>query len=102
VPGQDYWRVDDLQKSPRTKMESEDTMSSERVGVTVRRGYVHGIAIRVQLKELVLGPLSFPRWIVAGEWGRFFGVNIIVAEAMYGIFSVLPLQFPNEQNQDHQ
>lgn len=53
--------------------------------------YAHGITIRIQLKKLVLGALGFPRRLAAGEWGRFFGVDIVVAVAVYGILAVCPL-----------
>jgi hypothetical protein len=52
---------------------------------------VHRITVSVQFKEFALGPLGFPRWFVARKWGRLFGVDIIVAEAMYGILAVSPL-----------
>lgn len=63
----------------------------------MERGYAHGITIRIQLKKLILGPLGSPRRFYAGKWARFFGMDIIVAEAVYGILSVSPLQTPSRQ-----
>jgi len=67
-----------------------------------RTKYVHGITVGIQLEKLILGPLDFPRRLVARKWGRFFGVVIIVGEALHGILSVRPLSFQNGQNQNHQ
>ena len=52
---------------------------------------VHGIRIREQLEELFLWPLGLPRGFVARKWGRFFGMNIIMAEALDGILAISPL-----------
>jgi len=53
--------------------------------------HVHGIAVGVQLKKFVLRPLGFPRRLIAREWGRSLGIDIIVVEALHGILAVSPL-----------
>lgn len=60
-------------------------------GRTNSRKHAHGIAVGVQLKKLVLGPLGFPGQPVAWRSGRFLGMDIIVTEAMHGILAVSPL-----------
>jgi len=100
VPGENDGRVDDVQKSLDTKMGSEGRMSSPPTadrngekGMTEdrRKKCVHGIAVGVQFGNLFLGPLGLPGRIIARKWGRFFGVDIIVAEPMDGILAVSPL-----------
>lgn len=74
----------------------------DRKNLAVRRRYAHAITIRVQLKKLFFWPFCLPRRVSAGKRGRFSCVDIIMAEAMYGIFTVSPLESPNKQNGDRQ
>lgn len=61
------------------------------VTTAIRWRYVHGITIRVQLQKLVFRVLGFPGRLAAGKWGSFSSMDVIVAEAMYGIFAISPL-----------
>lgn len=59
--------------------------------MAIRWRYVHRVTIRVQLQKLVFRVLGFPRRLAAGKRGCFFSMDVIVAEAMYGIFAISPL-----------
>jgi len=66
-------------------------------GRTRGRKYIHWITVRVELEKLGLGPLGFPRRFFARKWGRLFGMDIIVAEAVHGILAVSALQLPKRE-----
>jgi len=100
VPGENDGRVDNVQKSLNTEMGGEGRMSSplvagqngeKKMEEGQRKKCVHGIAVGVQLGKLFLGPFGLPRRLIARQRGRFFGVDIIVAEPMDGILAVSPL-----------
>ena len=103
VPGKNDGRVDDIQKSLSTEMGGEGRVSppptadrngEKKMREGQRKKCVHGIAVGVQFGKLFLGPLGLPRRLIARKRGRFFGVDIIVAEPMGGILAVSPLWFP--------
>lgn len=78
----------------RFELEWETRAQSVHAARGQRKKHAHGITVRVQRNKLFLGPLGFPRRLIARKWGRLFGVDIIVADAMYSILAVSSLWYP--------
>ena len=105
VPGKGNRGLDNLKESLGTEIRNRYMISprlllrgTEKMehGMIDTGKHVHGIALGVQVDELILGPLDSPRRVVARKWGVVFRMVIIVGIAMDGVFAIPTLQLPKE------